>query len=195
MFDLPTSIIIKGQEYKIRNEADYRVIIDCFIALNDIELSASHRLIVALIIFYEDVNDIEDVKSVFGDDLEEAILQMYNFFDCNEPQVEKPTAKYNLIDWNADSMLISSAVNQVIGQEIRSIPYMHWWTFMGYYMSIKECVFSTVLSIRYKIAVNKSLDKHERKFRAENPQYFLVDVRTKEQRENDEFVRTLWNTE
>ena len=192
MFELPTSIEINGIDYNIRNKADYRVIIDCYNALDDVEMTKEERIYSALIIFYEDINSIDDV-AIFGNGIIEAIEKMFLFFNCNQPQVDTPTNHYKLIDWEQDSMMISSAVNQVAGKEIRGEEYIHWWTFMGYYMAIKESVLSTVVGIRYKTATGKKLEKHEQKFKAENPQYFQIDVRTQEQREADAYIRSIWN--
>ena len=192
MFELPTSIEIGGIEYNIRNKADYRVIIDCYLALDDVEMSKKERIYSALIIFYEDINSLEDIDK-FGGNVVEAIEKMFSFFNCNQPEVDTPTNNYKLIDWDADSVVISSAVNQVAGKEIRSEQYIHWWTFIGYYMAVGECLLSTIVGIRYKMATSKQLEKHEKKFRAENPQYFQFDVRTREQREADAYVRSIWN--
>lgn len=193
MFELPTSIEVNGVEYNIRNKADYRVIIDCYGALDDVTMTKQERIYAALIIFYEDINDIEDIGK-FGNNVVEAVEKMFAFFNCNQPEVDTPTNNYKLIDWDADSVIISSAVNQVAGKEVRAEQYIHWWTFMGYYMAVGECLLSTVVGIRYKMATGKQLEKHERKFRAENPQYFQFDVRTREQREADAYVRSIWNT-
>lgn len=195
MFELPTSIQIDGQSYNIRNQGDYRVIVDCFSALQDVDLSKAERVYASLIIFYEDLNDIEDIEEVFGENTTEAIKQMYLFFNCGQPQEDTPTSQYNLVDWDKDSMMISSAVNQVAGVEVRSAEYVHWWTFMGYYIAVKESLLNTVIGIRYKMAKGKSLDKHERRFVAENPQYFQIDVRSTEEKENDMYVKSIWNAE
>ena len=193
MFELPTSIEINGAEYNIRNRGDYRVIIDCFVALDDMEMSKTERIYSALIIFYEDLNDITDILSL-GDDLIPMIEKMFLFFNCNQPPMDTPISKYKLVDWDKDSLLICSAVNDVAHTEIRSAEYIHWWTFMGYYMAVKECSLTTVVGIRYKIASGKSLDKSERKFRMDNPQYFTFDVRSQEDREADAYVKSIWNS-
>ena len=193
MFELPTSIQIDGQSYNIRNKGDYRTIIDCFSALQDVELSKTERVYASLIIFYEDVNDIEDIALLFGDNITEAVEKMYSFFNCNQPQEDTLTSHYNLVDWDKDSMIISSAVNQVAGKEIRSEEYIHWWTFMGYYIAVKDSLLNTVICIRYKMAKGKSLEKHERRFVAENPQYFQIDVRSTEEKENDMYIKNIWN--
>ena len=72
------------------------------------------------------------------------------------------------MDWEQDAPLIVPAVNKVLGGEIRSMPYLHWWTFLGAYMSIGESLFSEVISIRRKKAKGKKLEKHEQEFYRDN---------------------------
>ena len=52
MYNIPTSITIQDKSFGIRNKGDYRVVLDCFSALNDTELTDQERMIAALIIFY-----------------------------------------------------------------------------------------------------------------------------------------------
>ena len=52
--------------------------------------------------------------------------------------------------------------------EIREVPYMHWWTFIGKYMEIGESVFSTVVSIRDKKRKGEKLEKWEQDFYSHN---------------------------
>ncbi len=53
--------------------------------------------------------------------------------------------------------MIVPAVNKVAGKEIRTVPYMHWWTFFGYFMESGECLFNTVVGIRSKKAKGEKL--------------------------------------
>ena len=76
MYELPISIEVNGREYKIRNRADYRMILSCFDALNDEELTPYERTMAALIIFYEDFNELDDVAG--WEDLDEGIQKMYD---------------------------------------------------------------------------------------------------------------------
>ena len=46
--------------------------------------------------------------------------------------------------------------------------YLHWWTFLGYFMEITDGVFSQVLGIRTKKAKHKKLDKWEQEFYSKN---------------------------
>jgi len=72
------------------------------------------------------------------------------------------------MDWEQDENILFPAINKVAGFETRSIEYLHWWTFLGYYMEISEGVFSHVLSIRMKKAKGKKLEKWEREFWSSN---------------------------
>ena len=47
--------------------------------------------------------------------------------------------------------------------------YMHWWTFLSLYQEIGgDCTFAQVVSIRYKKAHGKKLDKQEREWYRKN---------------------------
>jgi hypothetical protein len=167
------------------------MVLDCFLALQDIELSKDERILTSLIIFYEELNCIEDITEVFVDYIQELVSEMYNFFNCNENNVGAKTS-HQLIDWEGDSQLIVSAINKVAGKEIRLEPYIHWWTFMAYYVAIGECALSNIVEIRDKITRGKKLEKYEKEFRRNNPQYF--NWRSKlEQQESNDIISELWN--
>lgn len=190
MYSIPTSIYIDGTEYRIRNNGDFRVILDCFQALGDIELTAKERLLAGLIIFYDDFSTIDDLEEL---PVEQLVTEMYKFFNCGSDNVGSKTEK-KLIDWEQDEQLICSAVNRVSGKEIRLEPYIHWWTFMGYFTAIGESPISTIISIRDKISRGTKLEKHERKYRNENPQYFIWNNKTIEEQEADKLVKEIWNS-
>lgn len=193
MYSLPISIESGGKEFRIREKGDFRLILDCFNALNDEELVEQERLISCLIIFYENFESFIDVITLSDDELADLVKKMYNFFNCGQDHIGKEL-NYRLIDWDRDSQLVSAAVNKVSGFEIRNIDYLHWWTFMGYYLSVGESALSTIVSIRDKIKKGKKLEKYEQEFRNENPQYFNWDSRTIQEREDDYIIKNLWNS-
>ena len=193
MYSIPTSIQVDGEEFKIRNRGDFRVILDCFAALEDPELSEQERLWSGIIIFLEDIDSIEDIAKI--ENIPELINQMYLFFNCGTESGLGKKVNHKLIDWDKDSQLICSAVNKVANTEIRLEPYIHWWTFMGYYTAIGESLLSTIISIRDKMLKGKKLEKHEREFKRENPQFFVWNSSTIEQNENDQLAKELWNSE
>ena len=189
MYELPTSVELNGESFKIRNNGDFRVILRLFQALNDTELESSDKTVACLMIFYDCLNSVEDVFHFPYK--KEAVDEMMRFINCYQEEDEKPVS-VRLIDWEKDSVLITSAINKVAGKEIRAEKYIHWWTFVGYYMAIGESALSTVVSIRHKLAKGKKLEKHEAIFKQDNPQYFNMDYRTNEQKEDDEYFANLW---
>ena len=62
MYEIPTSININDRQFNIRKKGDYRMVLDCFNALCDIELTKQERILSALIIYYEDCNSLEDIN-------------------------------------------------------------------------------------------------------------------------------------
>lgn len=69
---------------------------------------------------------------------------------------------------------------------------MHWWTFLAYYGAIGKSTLSTVINLRSKLITGKKLEKYEKEFIAQNPQYFDWDSSTVEQKELDELSDSLW---
>lgn len=191
MYDLPTSIFIEDNEYKIREAGDFRVVLDCFSALGDIEMGEDFRILASLIIFYEDLNE-EAVFDLDEDTLVSLVKEMFLFFNCGQND-DSNTPSPKLIDWDKDSQLIMSAVNNVAGKEVRAEKYIHWWTFVGYYMAIGESPLSTIVSIRNKILKGEKLEKWEQKFRTENPNYFNWNSKSIEDQELDALMYELWN--
>jgi hypothetical protein len=66
---------------------------------------------------------------------------------------------------------------------------------MGYYCSIGESTLATVVAIRDKILKGKKLEKWERQFRSENPQYFNWNYKSAEDVEAEEWLKEVWNKE
>ena len=190
MYEIPTTITVGSTEYQIRNKGDYRMVLDCFSALQDASLNSNERLFCSLIIFYEDINCIADINKF--EDLEEAATKMFDFFNCGRSQSIGKKMNHKLIDWEQDSQIICSAINKVANKEVRAEPYIHWWTFMGYYSAVGESLLSTIVSIRDKIVRGKKLEKHERIFRQENPEYFVWNTNNIDE-EAEELFNELWN--
>lgn len=191
-YGLPTTIRIGDKDHNIRNKGDYRMVLDCFKALNDIEMSKDYRIATAIVIFYEDCNSIDDIYSVFGQNYATAVEKMFDFFNTNQPNVGV-RCHFKLIDWDNDSQMICAAVNSVAHTEVRSLEYAHWFTFMGWFMSVSESVLATVVEIRNKIMTGQKMEKYEQKFRKENPHYFMWNSKTPEQIEEENEIMALWN--
>ena len=195
MYELPVSVTINGVEHPIRKKGDFRVILDCFDALADVKLDKEYRTRSSLIIFYEEITSIESVSEVFPDDtLSEAAQEMNRFFNCGQKESPGIKVPYKLIDWKEDENLIIPAINNVAKKEIRLEPYVHWWTFIGYYLSVGESALASVVRLRSKIMKHEKLEKYERKMIAENPEYFNWNSKTAEEEELDKEILGLWNT-
>lgn len=156
MYDLPKSLIINEKEYDIRT--DYRVVLDIFSAFNDNMLSETEKWLIALEILFIDYETINDYES--------AMKQVSWFLNCGMNMGNRKDEK--VFDWNKDFQFIVAPINKAFGKDIRAEEYMHWWTFMGYFLEIGECSFSNIISIRNKIKKGKKLEKYEQDFVNDN---------------------------
>ena len=172
------------------------MVLDCFRLLQDTELDEDERILACLVVFYDELNGIEDLQRL--GDIEEAVKQMFSFFDCGQEETPGLKTNVKVIDWDKDALMIISAINNVAGKEIRAEKYLHVspsWTFMAYYMAIGECSLSTVVNIRQKIIKNKKLEKYEQEYVNNNPELFKrSDNFTKEEQEFLDDVLANWNT-
>lgn len=152
MYDLPTSVEVYGTSYEIRS--DYRAILDICAAISDAELNDQDKATVVLEIFYP---GLEEMPS---EHYQEAIRQCFWFISCGDEEKGRKNPK--LMDWEKDFKYIVAPINRVCGQEIRAVPYMHWWTFISAYYEIGgDCTFSQIVRVREKLAKGKKLDKSD----------------------------------
>ena len=153
IFDLPTALEFGGREWEINT--DYRDIITILEAFDDPELTDQEKLYVCLHNLYKDFDDIP------GSLLKDAYDAATKFIDRGDKESKQPR---KIMDWAQDAPLLFPAINRVAGFEVRSVDYMHWWTFIGLFMEIHDSVYSTVLSLRQKKSRGKKLEKHEKEF-------------------------------
>ena len=157
-YDLPTSLAVGGIERPIRS--DFRAVLDVLAAMNDPLLGEREKSAVMLYIMYPGLSEIDPRFYT------EAAAAACDFIDCG--QRGDGAARPRVFDWEHDAGLIVPAVNGVAHTEVRALPYLHWWTFWGYFTEIGDCLFSTVLGIRYKRARHKKLERWENDFCREN---------------------------
>lgn len=174
---LPTSVEVCGIEYEIR--ADFRAALDICAALSDPELSAQDKAEAALDIFYPDFTEMPP------EHYQEAIRKCFWFIGCGEEADNRPAPK--LVDWEQDFRYIVAPVNRVLGEEVRGMKYLHWWTFISAYYEIGDCLFAQIVRIRDKLAHGKPLDKMDREWYRQNKQ--LVDLKTKYTDQEDEILK------
>lgn len=167
--ELPKILKVGDEFYPI--ETDYRNVLMIILACADPDLEPIQKLEIMLRRLYRD-----RFEKIPPDLLEDAASQAKWFVDCGQDVDEKKPSK-KLMDWEQDERILFPAINNVAGYETRSVPYLHWWTFVGYFMEIAEGTFSTVLGIRQKMAKGKRLEKWEQEFRRENKD--LCDLKTR----------------
>lgn len=166
-YQLPKALNIKGAEYAIRS--DFRAILNILTRTSDPDMEAWEKQEVMYRIIYPDWKQIP--ASAFNAACEKAA----EFIDYTTPD-NRP--KPRTMDWKQDAAIIIPAVNKVAGKEVRAVEYLHWWTFLGYFMEIEDGMFSQVLAIRQKKAKGKKLEKWEREFERNNA--MLVKLQKKE---------------
>lgn len=183
MWSLPTAVTIDGEEYNIRNRCDYRVVLDVIEALSDAELEMEDRLRCALFIFYEDISKCTDISV--------AIKEMFKIINNGQEDEQKQEEKPRLMDWKHDFSSIAPPISRVLGYEVRMPDrFTHWYTWLGAYMEIGECFFSTVVSIREKRQKGKALEKWEQDFYRQNKK--IVDLPQNLTEEEKEWLSSDW---
>lgn len=154
-YRLPDMTVIGTQTYRLR--ADFRNILDIFACLNDPDLPEMFRWLTALSLFYEPEVTPEHRRQA---------MEYLAFFLRGGEQEAAPGPV--LLDWQQDADAIIAGVNKVAGQEVRSMPFVHWWTFLSWFHGIDGGQLSTVVSIRDKLARGKKLEDWEKDFYRQN---------------------------
>lgn len=158
IWQLPLTADIGGKTYRIHG--DFRDILEIFSYWENPNLTDFLRWRIALALFYEGQIPQKSER--------EAMEYLAFFIRCGQQEEVNPGPK--LIDWQQDAPAIISDVNKVAGREIRSMPFLHWWTFMAWFFGIGEGQLSTILSIREKLRRGEKLEKWEMAFYRENKQ-------------------------
>lgn len=152
--ELPDRLDVNGNSYRIRTSA--KAVLDILQAFNDPELQDGEKVYICLYILYE------DFASMPKADYEAAYRAAVNFLDCGMPGKDGPSPR--TMDWEQDAPILFPAINSVAGREVRADEHIHWWTFMGYFMEVRDGVFAQVLALRNKKAHGKKLEKWEQEF-------------------------------
>lgn len=170
-WSLPIAVEIDGKDYAIRDKCDYRVVLDVINVLKDNDLNDEEKVKCALFIFFECIDGLENI--------EKAMKEMMKIIGANDGDNDQREAdqqeKPQLMDWEHDFPQLAPPINRVLGYSVRDAShYTHWYDFVGAYMELGECTFSTIVTIRAKRAKGKKLDGNEQEFYKENKK--LVDL-------------------
>ena len=163
IFDLPTALEVGGRTWDIAT--DFRDILRILTAFEDPDLTEEER---ATILLYNLYVDLEEMPR---ECLQEAFDKAIEFIDAgHNDDKDGPRT----MDWEQDAPLIFPAVNRAAGFEVRSCAYLHWWTFVGLFMEIRDTTYATVLGLRQKKARGKKLEKHEQEFWRQNKRICVI---------------------
>lgn len=160
---LPKTLEVDVKTYEIRT--DFRDILLVLTAYNDPDLTDFEKMQVCLEIVYKTIPE----------NVENALKKAMWFIDGGDFSSQQHPVR--LYDWEQDESIIFSAINKVAGYETREKEYLHWWTFRGYFGEIGEGAFSSIVSIRNKLAKGKKLEKYEKDYLRENKE--IVKLREK----------------
>lgn len=176
ILDLPYTLTVDGEEKAIN--CDFRDIITICNAFNDPDVSPNEKTAVMLNNLY--VDDYTELQNI-----NEAIKQAVWFIDWGK-EYEKQESAPRLMDWEQDYNLIVSAVNNKAAiVDVRELPFMHWWTFLGYFSDRGECQFSSITEIREKLAKGKKLEKWEKEILRENRDIIILKDKASEELEDE----------
>lgn len=180
--ELPKTLEVNGKLLPIHT--DYRTVLQLFPMYDDPELSDEKKAYITCKVLYD--CELDD------DDYVEAAKQAYWFIDGGEMPKSEPE-KARVIDWKKDERIIMPAISKTVGVvDVRSLPYMHWWTFLGAFGEVSEGLFSFVLNLRRKMAEGK-LEDYEKDFVRKNQE--LVCIMTPEEeadlKELNDFLDTI----
>ncbi len=168
-FSLPVKAQLGGQEYDLHT--DFRDILEIFSCFSDPDMPEYLRWRIAVGLFYE--------QPVPEAQLEQAMEFLADFICQGKGMQGKPSPA--LLDWEQDAHMIAAEINRAAGQEVRSLPYVHWWTFLGWFHTIGQGQLSTVISVRHKLRRGQKLEPWEKEFYRENKEQ--VDLKKRQSRE------------
>lgn len=162
---LPRTLKVQNKTYAIRS--DYRSVLRIISAFNDKDLSDTEKVFICLKRIFIDLDQIP------REALSDAYKAASEFIECRLSS-DKPSPK--VVNWDKDEQLIFPAINKVAGFEVRAVPDLHWWTFLGYFQVIdRDDLWGAVLTIRQKKALHKKLEKYEKEFLAANRELCSVE--------------------
>lgn len=154
---LPMQAVIEDRVYEIHT--DYRDILELLRWLDGTaapELDRGERWYVAMRLFYP------DFAAMPRQDWQAATRFLTRFLSAGRPEPDHAAPR--LMDWQQDAPLIAAGIQQATGQDVRALPYLHWWSFLSAFDAIGDGTFATVVAIRDKLRRGKKLEPWELDF-------------------------------
>lgn len=154
LWDLPDRAVIQGEEFPFRG--DFRNIIAIMGVLEEESRPPLLRWLIALEKFY--VNPVPREK------WQGAMEYLARFISGGE----ESEGGAKLLDWQTDASVIIADVNKAAGRELRSEPFVHWWTFLAFFRAVGEGQLSALVTVRDKLRRGKKLEGWEQEFYRNN---------------------------
>ena len=132
---LPMQAELGGVRYAIRS--DYRDVLELLRWLNgqaDPALDQSERWYVAMRLFYPEFAALP--QPLWPD----ATQFLTEFLAAGRREQPRPGPA--LMDWQQDAPLIAAGISKAAGQDVRTLPYLHWWSFLAWFDAIGEGSFA-----------------------------------------------------
>lgn len=178
LFDLPVTAQIGGRKYHLNT--DFRVVLRVIGYLNDPDLPPVFGWLAALALFYR-----EEVPPQME---AEAAHFLSEFIRYGQDSKNAP----RLMDWQQDATAILSDISAVAGEDVRSRPYLHWWSFLALFQGIGQGQLSLRVAIRDKLRRGQKLEPWEQEYyRANREDIVLRSVETQAQRQERQRLEKL----
>ena len=103
-----------------------------------------------------------DFAAMPRQDWQAATRFLTRFLSAGRPEPDHAAPR--LMDWQQDAPLIAAGIQQATGQDVRALPYLHWWSFLSAFDAIGDGTFATVVAIRDKLRRGKKLEPWELDF-------------------------------
>lgn len=158
LWTLPKTAVFQGTTYELN--PDFRDLLEIIGYLQQEELPEFIRWQVALALFYR--------QAVRPEHIQAAMDYLCWFLSGGDPGKDKPGPV--LMDWQQDAQAIIADVNKAAGQEVRALPFVHWWTFLSWFHSVGQGQLSVLVGIRDKLRRGSKLETWEREFYRQNRQ-------------------------
>lgn len=178
---LPRAVSVGGRMHAIH--ADFRDVLQIIAELTNENVPEPLRWEIAGCLF------CDDFDAMSSTDKTELLRQLAQFVNCGKPEDPDAPQRPKMIDWQQDQQLIVADVNRVAGQEIRALPFVHWWTFMSWFNAVGDGTLANVVALREKLRKGKKLESWEREFYNENRK--MIDFQTQYTDAEDDLLR-LW---
>ena len=154
LWALPETVHFADTDWRVHT--DFRDVLEILRWLGgraDPELDAGGRWYVAMRLFYPEFAAMP--QEVWP----RATEFLTEFLAAGHRAAARPGPP--LMDWQQDAPLIAAGISRAAGQDVRTLPYLHWWSFLALFDAIGEGSFATVVAIRDKLRRGKRLENWE----------------------------------